>query len=72
MVKSLWFPQIDEDGCTGCGDCIIACPTDALELVRGTAVLADPEACNYCGYCEAICPERAIAIPYKIELAASL
>ena len=42
MVEEIWLPQIDKDVCTGCGDCIAVCPTDALELVTGTAVVADP------------------------------
>ena len=72
MVAEIWMPQIDIDLCTGCGDCIIACPTDALALVSGTAVLAEPDACNYCGECESICPVEAIALPYQIVIEAEV
>ena len=72
MVEEIWLPQIDKELCTGCGDCIVTCPTDALELVGGTAVITDPSACNYCADCETICPVDAIALPYQIILETDL
>lgn len=63
-----WNPQIDPDVCTGCGECVIACPTDALELVEDVAVVREPDACNYCGVCEEVCPEGAISLPYQLVL----
>lgn len=77
MIAEIWMPQIDEELCTGCGDCIVVCPTDALALVSATAysevaVLADPNACNYCGDCESVCPVEAIALPYQIVMESDL
>lgn len=72
MVAEIWMPQIDIELCTGCGDCIITCPTDALELINGTAVIANPTACNYSAVCEAVCPVAAIALPYQIVLESDL
>lgn len=68
MTTEVWMLQIDVDVCTGCGDCILACPTDVLALMGGTAVLAKPDACTYCGECESICPVGAIALPYQIVM----
>jgi len=68
MITEIWLPQIDKDVCTGCGDCIVICPTDALALVDGTAVLTKPTACSYCAECETVCPVAAIALPYQIVL----
>ncbi|MCG2803761.1 MAG: 4Fe-4S binding protein [Cellulomonas sp.] len=57
-------------GCSGCGVCVRACPTDALRLhkSRGSADLAVehlslrqmPAACVDCGECLRLCPEQAI------------
>ena len=66
MMLENWLPQIDATICTGCGDCIPACPTGTLALVEGLAVTARPQACNYCGVCEEVCPVEAIALPYLI------
>lgn len=66
MNVDRWFPIIDEETCTGCGDCVVVCPTGALALQDDLAVVAEAEACNYCGYCEPVCPVGAIALPYEI------
>lgn len=72
MDEEIWLPLIDTELCTGCGDCIVTCPTNALELVGSTAVLIEPMACNYCAVCETICPVDAIALPYQIVLESDL
>ena len=68
MSAGVWLPVIDVARCTGCGDCIAVCPTGALELAGGVAVLVRPEVCDYAGLCERICPVEAIALPYEIVL----
>ncbi len=60
------LPIILLERCTGCGDCVAACPAGVLELVQDHAVLARPEDCAYCGDCETLCPEGAIALPFEI------
>jgi len=59
--------RIDEELCTGCGQCVEACPTQALALIGGRAQLLRPEACSYCADCEDLCPQGAIGLPYEIE-----
>ncbi len=63
------IPLIDPQLCDGCGLCIRACPTKALELLDGKAVVAHPLACEYSGLCEAVCPTRAITRPFEIVIA---
>jgi formate hydrogenlyase subunit 6/NADH:ubiquinone oxidoreductase subunit I len=65
-TQQQWMPQIDRALCTGCGDCIDICPTQALSQVEGKATVIRPEACNYCAVCEDICPTGAIGLPYQI------
>ncbi len=59
-------PLIDPTRCDGCGLCVRVCPTGALAVKDGKAIVATPEACNYTGLCEAICPTRAIRRPFEI------
>lgn len=61
-----WLPRLDRNLCTGCGDCIFECPTNALVRVDEKAMLAFPNLCTYCAACESICPVGAIELPYLI------
>lgn len=72
MEEEIWLPEINNERCTGCGDCVAICSTEALALVHETAVLIEPAACNYCAECETICPVDAITLPYQIILESSL
>ncbi|MHB1131740.1 MAG: ATP-binding protein [Chloroflexota bacterium] len=60
------LPTIDEGRCEGCGECVTACPTSAVEVFAGRARIARPEDCTYCAECEALCPRQAIACPFEI------
>jgi heterodisulfide reductase subunit A len=54
---------VDADACTACGDCLTACPYDAITMAeeqdRHFAVIS-PTGCKGCGGCVPICPENAI------------
>ena len=52
---------IDEDKCTGCGECVISCAEGALKIIDGKAKLVSEKYCDGLGNC-LDCPEDAISI----------
>lgn len=54
--------EIDEELCSGCGDCIVACAEGALELVEGKARLVSDIYCDGLGACLGECPTGALKI----------
>jgi len=54
--------RIDEEKCTGCGLCILACAEGALKIVDGKAKLFSDKYCDGLGACIGECPQGAITI----------
>lgn len=54
--------NIDEEKCTGCGQCIPDCPEGALQLIEGKARLVSDLFCDGLGACIGTCPEGAITV----------
>ena len=54
--------RIDEEKCSGCGLCIIACAEGVLRIVDGKAKLVSDKYCDGLGACLGECPEGAITI----------
>jgi ferredoxin len=54
--------KIDEDKCTGCGKCVIACAEGALEIRGGKAKVMSEIFCDGLGACLGECPEGALTI----------
>jgi Pyruvate/2-oxoacid:ferredoxin oxidoreductase delta subunit len=54
--------RIDEERCTGCGDCVTACAEGAIQIVDGKARLVSDVYCDGLGACLGHCPEGAIQI----------
>ncbi len=54
---------VTEAACTGCAECLSACPYDAIEQSmcdgRNVALIV-PSVCKGCGGCVPVCPEDAI------------
>ena len=53
--------QVNIGLCSGCGECVVACPYSALELVEGH-VEVDETACKGCGVCAGHCRSKAITV----------
>lgn len=49
---------LDESKCVGCTNCIKRCPTEAIRVRSGKAVIMS-ERCIDCGECIRICPHHA-------------
>ena len=49
---------LDESKCTGCTTCLRHCPTEAIRIKNGHAVI-NPERCIDCGACIRYCPHKA-------------
>ncbi|NVM43696.1 MAG: electron transfer flavoprotein subunit alpha, partial [Candidatus Lokiarchaeota archaeon] len=52
--------NIDDELCTGCGNCIDSCPFGAIELEDDKAKILPN--CTLCGACVEICPVEAIKL----------
>ena len=55
----MWKITVDDDKCTGCGECVDSCPGEVYELKDGKAVPLDMDECHGCHTCEAVCDEDA-------------
>jgi len=53
---------IDEEKCTGCGNCVPGCPEGALQIIDGKARLINDLFCDGLGACIGECPEDAISV----------
>lgn len=57
---------VDAERCTGCGDCVDICPTDAISLPNGKAVIEE-SLCTACEACLEACPQDAILSVEAVE-----
>jgi len=54
--------EIDEEKCTGCGQCVVACAEGALAIIEGKAKVIADRFCDGLGACIGDCPEDALKI----------
>lgn len=54
--------EIDEELCTGCGDCVPDCAEGSLQIVDGKARLVADKLCDGLGACLKSCPTGALQI----------
>ncbi|MCI0499569.1 MAG: 4Fe-4S binding protein [Planctomycetales bacterium] len=51
--------KVDSATCSGCGACVDTCPSEAIEMQNGKAVVS-ADKCVDCGVCVDECPVEAI------------
>jgi electron transport complex protein RnfB len=51
-------PKACKNGCLGLGDCVRACPFDALELGAEGIAVVRTDKCTGCGICVPVCPKN--------------
>jgi NAD-dependent dihydropyrimidine dehydrogenase PreA subunit len=58
----MFVALVNWDKCTGCGDCVSACPLNCFKMSDGKCLSHRASSCINCGNCPDICPANAIVI----------
>jgi NAD-dependent dihydropyrimidine dehydrogenase PreA subunit len=66
LALSNFQVAVDEDTCTGCGDCIDRCQMEALRL-EGEVVTVKLEHCVGCGNCVSACPTESLSMERRSD-----
>ena len=53
--------KVNKEKCTGCETCVEECPSEAISMANGKAVV-DPDTCIDCGVCVDACLVEAISM----------
>ena len=56
----IWIRPAFHDNCISCGQCVKACPANALSITKGERPALSPEKCIGCCCCHEVCPEKAV------------
>lgn len=74
MAKFKGAIVVDKEKCKGCSLCVVACPTNVIDLAREVngkgyhyAYMAKPDACIGCASCGLVCPDSVITV-YKTKV----
>jgi NAD-dependent dihydropyrimidine dehydrogenase PreA subunit len=57
----MYVVTVDEELCTGCGECVKGCPAEIFKLENGKCVASNDE-CLGCQSCVTVCPAGAIKV----------
>ena len=70
-----FLPQIDDEKCNGCGQCIHGCPVEAMTLVSANnphkpkmkKAKVEEDICLGCGVCVRACPTDGLSLKSRSE-----
>jgi len=68
IMATYFLRTTDEEACAGCGDCIGACPVDAL-VMDDEFPMVDEAVCIGCGLCAIRCPSDAVRLKRRADVA---
>jgi len=54
------LPILDARRCTACGECVVICPTECLEMRGKCPWMPRPLDCISCAACVQLCPVDAL------------
>ncbi len=58
--------EIDEELCTGCGECVPDCAEGSLQIIDGKAKLVSDNLCDGLGACLGSCPTGALTVVERV------
>lgn len=72
---SPFLPEVAEAVCSGCGECVVACPVEAVGLVSGNdparpkkkRAKVDESRCLGCGVCVRVCKTKSLRLKPRPE-----
>ena len=74
MAKVKGSVIVNTERCKGCDLCVVACPSEVLELANEVnskgynfARVKNPDECTGCTNCGYVCPDGCITV-YKIKI----
>jgi NAD-dependent dihydropyrimidine dehydrogenase PreA subunit len=54
--------KVNQDNCTGCADCVDACPVGGVITMESEKALVHPDECIECNACVDACSSNAMAM----------
>ena len=54
--------QVNQQECTGCGDCAAACPVEGVLVLENDKAVVKPEECIECSACVDAGPSSAMSM----------
>lgn len=66
-MSEKWYPVIDSEKCTNCGECIVLCNSGVFEVINDKVVVAYTEECIWeCTKCESKCLNDSILYQFTV------